>query len=475
MFKKIPGNPYYRIDLNETIVDRDGKQVTLEVLPRRDVRIEMFGEMVEISLRRLKLLAWFEVEAIEDIRKRIDNILFMRVESRILRSTCGYVMVFKEPIPYGEGFRVIPSFPGFAINIDGVVVNTATNETVDEVVAEYQQYPVAYIRNPDKNSNRNMPKHRLLALAWLPNDDFLTRPYINHIDGNKLNYRLDNLEWCSHTENVDHALTTGLAEFQQKMKSRDILTGEVVVYRSTAEMCRAIGTRQTAGTAFQYKMPGYLHNRRYEIKLFEDETPWFYESKENVSVFEGPVKSIYTITVIDKKTGEESTYNNVGPFRKKYGIWTQNPAIQHTVAAFKEKYPHCDVSYRRNAIVGPYRAINIKTNETFIFNSIISAANHIGITRTELQFDLSRHRKFIYGDTWIVLPSGKTKYDLADYPLKPAVNKKVEITYLDTGKVIVAESLSEATRITGIDGRAIVRRAKEKRPLKGIFFRPLWM
>lgn len=58
----------------------------------------------------------------------------------------------------------------------------------------------------DKNYHRTI--HRLVALAFIPNPD--CKPHINHKDGNKLNNSLDNLEWCTPRENIQHAYDTGL-------------------------------------------------------------------------------------------------------------------------------------------------------------------------------------------------------------------------------------------------------------------------
>ena len=58
--------------------------------------------------------------------------------------------------------------------------------------------------------------HRLVAQEFIPNPNDL--PQVNHIDGNKYNNRIDNLEWCTASENNKHAFRIGLKEIYNKTK-----------------------------------------------------------------------------------------------------------------------------------------------------------------------------------------------------------------------------------------------------------------
>lgn len=63
-----------------------------------------------------------------------------------------------------------------------------------------------YFRVKIRGKRRNI--HRLLALMFVPNPN--NYPMVNHIDGNKKNNSLSNLEWCTVHQNNEHAQRTGL-------------------------------------------------------------------------------------------------------------------------------------------------------------------------------------------------------------------------------------------------------------------------
>ena len=57
--------------------------------------------------------------------------------------------------------------------------------------------------------------HRLVAIAFIPNPD--NKPEVNHIDGNKINNNIDNLEWVTSSENTIHAYETGLSPNKKEL------------------------------------------------------------------------------------------------------------------------------------------------------------------------------------------------------------------------------------------------------------------
>lgn len=85
--------------------------------------------------------------------------------------------------------------------------------------------------------NKRYLIHRLVAMAFLPNPE--NKPQVNHIDGDKLNNHVSNLEWATSLENIRHAFSTGLnTPVQRNNKTR---SKPVNSFPSVSEVQRVLG------------------------------------------------------------------------------------------------------------------------------------------------------------------------------------------------------------------------------------------
>ena len=82
--------------------------------------------------------------------------------------------------------------------------------------------------------------HRLVVNAFIPNPNNYVE--VNHIDENKSNNHVDNLEWITHKENMNHGTRTERSTKIRSKKIRCIETNEI--YNSMAEVERKLGLNQ---------------------------------------------------------------------------------------------------------------------------------------------------------------------------------------------------------------------------------------
>jgi hypothetical protein len=76
----------------------------------------------------------------------------------------------------------------------------------DGLVRRIQKYPNGYAFVAYKGKTYTV--HRLVAEAFIPNPD--NKEQVNHINGNKADNRVENLEWNTQSENQHHAVRMGL-------------------------------------------------------------------------------------------------------------------------------------------------------------------------------------------------------------------------------------------------------------------------
>lgn len=74
-------------------------------------------------------------------------------------------------------------------------------QKIKKCINKYNYFQVVLYKNGEKE---NKLIHQLVAQAFIPNPD--NKPTVNHIDGNKLNNCVDNLEWATNKEQTQHAI-----------------------------------------------------------------------------------------------------------------------------------------------------------------------------------------------------------------------------------------------------------------------------
>jgi hypothetical protein len=84
--------------------------------------------------------------------------------------------------------------------------------------------------------------HRLVATAFHENPE--GKAEVNHINGNKLDNRAENLEWTTHTENVVHANETGLKK-RMRVAQYDMVGKELARFKSTSDAAKKLGLTKT--------------------------------------------------------------------------------------------------------------------------------------------------------------------------------------------------------------------------------------
>lgn len=135
-----------------------------------------------------------------------------------------------------------------------------------------------YIKYSLKNGDglvKVRPLHRLMAETFIPNPN--NHPVINHIDGNKLNNRVDNLEWCTWSHNNKEAYRLGLRNVSEKTRiqfMRDCHTPEI--------KAKAIENLKKSKDKSNKRMKEIYG---FKIQLSKDGKQYFFDSCTDASLF----------------------------------------------------------------------------------------------------------------------------------------------------------------------------------------------
>ena len=107
-------------------------------------------------------------------------------------------------------WREIPSLEGrYEASENGDIRHVTNHKPRRARRNKYGYLQMNFSLNDGTGKAKTILVHKLIAETFIENPNNL--PYINHKDGDKTNNHVDNLEWCTASENIKHAFDTGLA------------------------------------------------------------------------------------------------------------------------------------------------------------------------------------------------------------------------------------------------------------------------
>lgn len=159
-----------------------------------------------------------------------------------LQSSKGYVWKYLENEKVKdetEGWIILDNYPYDKISPDGRVFSTWGKR----IKKQQDRSGYKFVSVTSEGRETKMAVHRLVATAYIPNPE--NHPMVNHKDGNPSNNNVSNLEWCTASQNAQHAHDTGLCS--SKKKVLQIKNGEIVgEYDSMKKAAEAVGVSPSA-------------------------------------------------------------------------------------------------------------------------------------------------------------------------------------------------------------------------------------
>ena len=265
--------------------------------------------------------------------------------------------------------------------------------------------------------------HRMLALTFLPIPKELwneSRLEVNHIDSDRSNGDLANLEWVTRSGNSRHAVAYGKRTDNHRVMVKDMRDGTIARFPSIGECARAMGL--TAAHIHYYlsaRARGKVH-RRHFVFIYDGENWPEIGLNELAVTSTSPVIGVFAQhlesgkSVIFDGVSSAGTYLQIPPWKVRHVIRSASSQIWNgwhlrelddlTVFAPMDiirRKPHKKIG-NKNPL--PVLVTDMRSMKTVEWDSVEAFAHDCGVKKKTIQKSMGRkggmwkYYRFVYKD-----------------------------------------------------------------------------
>jgi hypothetical protein len=317
------------------------------------------------------------------------------------------------------GYYCIPGNDRVVASPDGKFINLRTGNPIKPgpIYDGYWKISICV-----KGKTTNWAVHRLLAKAFINkpirhNDKDYSELEVNHINGNKSDNTLSNLEWVTHTENSRHAINHYLT-VHERVLARNIKTNKTIRYPTSRDCAKDFNINDKRLRRHLKSKEVGTKTKKWFVFKIDDGTPWP-ELRDND--FQSDSWDI------------------------RFGIWY---------------------------------AKNIKTNKLYFNNTLEDLCNVLQLKYTTVQKNIRTNGKEVYFGDYAIWFNDQPLKDVVDSlpkndkripeSIRPSMRMSVEIDGITT----IHDSITKASKATGLYVSTITYNLKKKQGIvKGIKFK----
>lgn len=309
------------------------------------------------------------------------------------------------------GFFEIPDFRNYGISLDSLVIDTDTGELVDAFITSSGYLSVQLLDKDNKRRLRGI--HRLKIIVFKNDGRDISKMVINHIDANKLNNELDNLEVLTQQENIEHAGRLGISSKCRLLEVRDIDTLEITTYPSYIKCAKAIGISKDMVAFRAANGPERIYPERKQYRVIGCDIEWGDVTTADKQLDEygvnAPVLVKYVISgSIDEYSSLTTASQALNVPMSTLSIWLNTPdqPVLPGMFQIKKKYdgspwrligdPVLELAQFTKDV--PVVRVHSITNIREVFNSGTDAARKSGIKTTTLYYRLKSKGNVVFSD-----------------------------------------------------------------------------